>query len=123
MTVQLPENLRYTEEHEWYDPESGWMGITDFAQQELGDIVFVELPASGETVEAGSPFMVVESVKSVSDVYAPVDGEVTDVNDNLETAPENVNQSPYEEGRMVQIDSDSGADNLMTAEQYREFVE
>lgn len=122
MSVEVPENLLYTEEHEWLDPETGWMGITDFAQGELGDVVYVELPDVDREVESMEPFLVVESVKAVSDVYAPADGRVAEVNDQLEDHPENVNDAPYGEGRMVRLEIDREPEELMEAEAYRQHV-
>lgn len=122
MSFTVPDNLLYTEEHEWIDPDTGWMGITDFAQDELGDIVFVELPDVGRDVAAMDPFMIVESVKAVSDVYAPADGSVTAVNDNVEAQPELVNDSPYEDGKFVQLDLEGDLDDLMDANAYEDHI-
>lgn len=122
MSPDIPDNLLYTEEHEWLDPETGWMGITDFAQQELGDVVYVELPDVDREVEAMDAFMVVESVKAVSDVYAPVGGRVAEVNEALEQHPEHVNESPYDDGRMVRLDVDEPPEDLLDAEAYRQHV-
>ncbi|MBU3571980.1 glycine cleavage system protein GcvH [Priestia aryabhattai] len=124
--MSTPKDLRYSEEHEWVKTEGDVVrvGITHFAQAELGDIVFVELPEVGATVEADEPFGSVESVKTVSELYAPISGEVVAVNDNLSDSPELVNESPYEEAWMITIKpSDSSqVDNLMTAEQYEEMT-
>jgi glycine cleavage system H protein len=124
--MEFPEELKYTEEHEWVlvEAEIVSVGITDFAQDALGDVVFVELPAVGTLVEVGKPFGVVESVKAVSDVYAPVSGEVVEVNEELPDAPEVINTSPYEDGWMIKIRfSDPGQlDDLLDAEAYQEFV-
>ncbi len=118
--------MRYSEEHEWVKTEGDVVrvGITHFAQAELGDIVFVELPEVGAKVEADEPFGSVESVKTVSELYAPISGEVVAVNDNLSDSPELVNESPYEEAWMITIKpSDaSQVDKLMTAEQYEEMT-
>lgn len=125
--MEFPEDLKYTEEHEWVqvDGELAIVGITDFAQDQLGDVVFIELPEVGTIVEAGKPFGVVESVKAVSDIYAPVSGEVVEVNQELTDAPEVLNTSPYEDAWMVKIQmEDSGQlEDLMDAEKYRAFVE
>lgn len=123
--MHLPKELKYSEEHEWVKEEDGQkvrIGITDFAQSELGDIVFVELPEVGDEVEANEPFGSVESVKTVSELYAPVSGKVVEVNSELENAPELVNQSPYEKGWMivVEMSDPSELDNLWTAEKYEE---
>lgn len=124
--MQAPEQLRYSEEHEWVSVEGGvaTIGITDHAQEELGDIVFVELPASGTVLAKAAAFGVVESVKAVSDVYAPVGGTVVTVNDRLTANPEIINEDPYGDGWMVKVEMRDAAEveGLMTAEQYREFV-
>ncbi|MGG3158201.1 glycine cleavage system protein GcvH [Priestia megaterium] len=124
--MSTPKDLRYSEEHEWVKTEGDVVrvGITHFAQAELGDIVFVELPEVGATVEADEPFGSVESVKTVSELYAPISGEVVAVNDNLSDSPELVNESPYEKAWMITIKpSDaSQVDKLMTAEQYEEMT-
>lgn len=125
--MEFPEELKYTEEHEWVmiEDELVTVGITDFAQDQLGDVVFVELPEVGSQVEAGKPFGVVESTKAVSDIYAPVTGEVVEVNDELPEAPETVNTSPYGEAWMIKIKPSNPAelDELMNAEDYQAFVE
>jgi len=97
--LNIPEDLQYTESHEWVriEGETATIGITDHAQDELGDVVFVELPGEGDTFDAGESFGTVESVKAVSDLYAPVGGEVVEVNSALEDAPENINEDPYGE--------------------------
>ena len=124
--MNVPENLKYTKDHEWLKVEGGaaTLGITDFAQQQLTDIVFVELPAVGARAEAGKTIATVESVKAVSDVYAPVNGEVIEINESLPDAPEKVNKSPYSEGWMVKIkmDDPAEADKLMPAAEYKEFI-
>jgi len=124
--MEFPEELKYTEEHEWVLVEDGvaTVGITDFAQDSLGDVVFVELPEIGAILESGKPFGVVESVKAVSDVYAPVSGEVIEVNEELQDAPELVNTSPYEDGWMIKIKlaENDEPEDLMNAEEYQEFI-
>lgn len=122
-----PTDRRYTREHEWarLDGDVVTIGITQFAQEQLGDVVYVELPKVGEALTAMRPFGVVESVKAASDLFSPVDGEVTEVNIALENAPELVNQAPYDQGWMVKA-KPSGADplaNLLTSEEYDTFVE
>ncbi|MDA8337112.1 MAG: glycine cleavage system protein GcvH [Peptococcaceae bacterium] len=121
-----PENLRYTGEHEWIRVEggSGVVGITHFAQDALGDVVYVELPETGRVVKAGEAFGAVESVKSVSDLYSPVGGTVTGVNAELAGRPELVNQDPYGEGWMIVIElADPGeADGLLSARAYQELL-
>lgn len=120
--MNVPVELKYSEEHEWAKIEGNrvTIGITDFAQGELGDIVFVELPEVGDTIQFGDPFGSVESVKTVSELYAPVSGKVVEVNVNLVDAPEKVNESPYADGWMVvvEISDPSQLDQLWTAEKY-----
>ena len=104
--MNLPENLKYTSDHEWIkllDNDEAVVGITDFAQQSLGDITFVETPEEGDTFDRGATFGVVESVKAASDLYMPVDAEVIEGNSDLEDAPEQVNQSPFDEGWIIKI--------------------
>lgn len=122
----VPEDLRYTREHEWIRVEGGRgvVGITHYAQTQLGDVVFVELPPEGREVRAGEPFGVVESVKSVSDLYAPVSGRVVATNPRLADAPELVNRDPYGEGWMiaVELSDPSELDRLLDASGYRALV-
>jgi glycine cleavage system H protein len=124
--MNTPANLRYSEEHEWVAVEGGvaTIGITDFAQEELGDIVFVELPNVGATLQRSKTLGVVESVKAVSDVYAPVGGTVTEVNGALGEHPEVINEDCYGKGWMVKVTlaDPSEVDALMTAEQYEAFL-
>jgi len=103
--MHLPEELKYTKDHEWtrIDGETAVVGITDYAQSELGDIVYVELPEVGTSVKQGESFGTIEAVKAVSDLYAPVSGEVIAVNDKLNDSPELVNRDPYGEGWMIKI--------------------
>ncbi len=103
--MNFPEGLKYTNDHEWIRVEggTGWVGITDFAQSELGDVVYVELPAPGTKVEKGKSFGTIEAVKAVSDIYAPVSGEVLEVNKNIQASPEAVNKDPYGEGWMIKM--------------------
>ena len=123
----VPGNLRYTEEHEWAkkDGDVVVIGITDHAQSALGDVVFVELPAVGKTVEAGQSFGVIEAVKTVSDLYAPVAGEIVEVNGELAGQPALVNQAPYEGGWMVKIKPSNPADydHLLDASAYKSLLE
>lgn len=125
--MKLPEDCRYSKQHEWIrvDGEGGTVGITDHAQKELGDVVFVELPEIGQVFAADEVLANVESVKAVSEVYAPVAGEVASVNAALVSSPERVNQDPYGDGWFVRIQGvDSGdLDNLLSADQYRKYVE
>ena len=122
-----PGNCRYAESDEWVRLEDGlaFVGITDYAQSELSDVVFVERPEVGARLEAGRSFGVVESVKAVGDLIAPLDGEVARVNDELEDAPELVNEDPYGRGWMIALrpDDPGAAEGLMSAEEYRRHVE
>lgn len=124
--MSTPKELRYSEEHEWVKSEGGnvRIGITAFAQSELGDIVFVELPEVGDEVKANEPFGSVESVKTVSELYAPVSGKVVEVNEDLSDSPEFVNESPYVKAWMVVVEpSDAGeVDKLMTSEEYDKMI-
>ena len=124
--MEFPEELKYTEEHEWVmlEEDLAIVGITDFAQDALGDVVFVELPEVGTVLEAGKAFGVVESVKAVSDIYAPVSGTVEEVNDDLIDTPEIINTSPYEDGWMIKIRMADVADaeELMDAEAYQALI-
>jgi len=125
--MQQPEGLFFTKEHEWVRLEGteAVIGITDFAQESLGDVVFVELPAAGSDVTAGKPFGVVESNKSVSDLYAPITGRVVAVNTELAGAPEAVNHEPYGAGWMIRVAVASADDvkGLLDAKQYEALVE
>lgn len=122
----IPQDLRYSEEDEWTRLESSrvTVGITDYAQQQLGDIVFVELPEVGKVLEVGEPFGVIESVKAVSDLCAPVAGEVMEVNEVLADHPESVNEDCYGDGWMItiEIEDKSVLDSLMTAEKYTKHI-
>jgi glycine cleavage system H protein len=119
-----PADRRYTTEHEWIKPEGEHfvVGITAFAQDQLGDIVYVELPKVGDQMEAGKTFGVIESVKTASDLYAPVSGEVVEVNAALADQPQNINDDPYESGWMVKVRASDAAEveQLLTAAQYSE---
>ena len=124
--MEFPANLRYTKEHEWARQEGNRVvvGITDYAQKELGDVVFVELPEVGTTIEAMGTFGVVESVKAVSDLYAPVSGTIVEANIILEDQPELVNASPYGQGWMVVIEAANTEEfqQLLTAAEYQAYV-
>ncbi|MGG1660588.1 glycine cleavage system protein GcvH [Brevibacillus sp. NRS-1366] len=124
--MEFPKSLRYSEEHEWVRVEGNkaYIGITAFAQSELGDIVFVELPEVGATIQQDEPFGSVESVKTVSELYAPVTGKVLEVNGELEDAPELVNSSPYEQAWMIVVELSDTAelDKLMDADKYEAMV-
>jgi len=122
--LSVPEELQYTRSHEWVRTEgdTATIGITDHAQEELGDVVFVELPEEGDAIGAGDSFGTVESVKAVSDLYTPVGGEVVEVNSSLEDAPEKINDDPYGEGWIVKLSSTEEAD-LLSPEEYEKVVE
>ncbi|HNZ62140.1 MAG TPA: glycine cleavage system protein GcvH [Paludibacteraceae bacterium] len=124
--MNVPENLKYTNEHEWIKVEgdTAVVGITDYAQHELGEIVFVEVETVGETLEAGEVFGTVEAVKTVSELFLPVGGEILDFNSDLENAPELVNDDPYGKGWIVKIKiSDvSELEQLLTAEEYKKLI-
>lgn len=126
MANLTPAGLKYTKEHEWIKVEGniGTIGITDFAQDQLGDVVFVELPAVGRVLKRHEQFGVVESVKTVSDLYSPVSGKVVAVNDALDGAPETVNQSAYEDGWILKIELANPAevDELLDSAAYEAFV-
>ncbi|HMB50762.1 MAG TPA: glycine cleavage system protein GcvH [Natronoarchaeum rubrum] len=126
MSFETPDDRRYLESHEWAhrDGDTVRVGISDFAQDELGDVVFVELPDAGDEVTADEEFGVVESIKAVSDLYAPVGGEVAAVNEALFDAPELVNDDPYGEGWMLEIelDDESDLDELLSAAEYEDQI-
>ncbi|SMO34777.1 glycine cleavage system protein GcvH [Gracilimonas mengyeensis] len=126
--MSVPSELKYTREHEWVkDNGDGTVtvGITDFAQSELGDIVFVELDEEGTEFDQDDTFGTVEAVKTVSDLYAPVDGEITEINEQLEDEPELVNDDPYGDGWMIKIklSDPSQLDELLSAEEYEEVID
>lgn len=124
--MSIPSELRYSQEHEWVKVEGNTVriGITHFAQAELGDIVFVELPEVGDSITANDPFGSVESVKTVSELYAPISGKVVEVNEDLNDNPEYVNESPYEKAWMIVIEPSDATEveALMTASQYEEMT-
>ncbi len=121
--MSVPGDLQYTKSHEWVRTEgdTATIGITDHAQDELGDVVFVELPEAGTTFEAGDSFGAVESVKAVSDLYAPVGGEVVEVNEALGDAPEKINEDPYGEGWILKLRT-SGEVDLLSADEYQKVL-
>jgi len=122
---EVPDDRFYTREHEWARAQEGRVviGVTDHAQDQLGDVVFVGLPELGSTVEAGQPLGEIESTKSVSDVYSPVSGEVVERNEEVEQAPELVNSDPYGKGWLVAVQAPEGAlEDLMSAADYRAFL-
>jgi glycine cleavage system H protein len=124
--ANVPKELKYTREHEWAKQEGDRVrvGITDYAQEQLGDVVFVELPKVGAKVRATKNFGVVESVKAVSDLFAPVSGDVVEINGALSQKPETVNQDPYGRGWMIVVKPSSKGewDQLLTAQQYEDFL-
>ena len=125
MTIQ--KGLQYTKEHEWIliEENVATIGITDFAQESLGDITYVQLPKEGETIQKNDTFGVVESVKAVSDLYAPISGRVVEVNHPLLEAPELINEDPYNEGWMLKVEMDETGDraDLMSSDEYKDYVE
>ncbi|MEK7341177.1 MAG: glycine cleavage system protein GcvH [Candidatus Binatota bacterium] len=125
--MELPEGIKYSKEHEWVLVEDhvAIIGITEYAQQELGDIVYVELPEIGEKIVKDDPLGAVESVKAVSDVYAPVSGTVIEVNDALPDSPETINDDPYGDGWMIKVEMSDKDDlkDLMSAEEYAEYLD
>ena len=127
MSFDIPDDCRYLESHEWVRRQNGTarIGISDFAQDELGDVVFVELPSEGDDLAKGDDFGVIESIKAVSDLYAPVSGTVTAVNDSLLDEPELVNEEPFGAGWMleVELDDESELEDLLSPEAYREQIE
>ena len=124
--MNIPKELKYTSDHEWIRLEGdvATIGVTDFAQGELGDVVYVEIETEGETLEKGEVFGTVEAVKTVSDLFMPLDGEVIAVNDNIESAPESVNDDPYGEGWMIKVklSNPDELETLLSAEAYEAEV-
>ena len=123
--MSVPEELQYTRSHEWVRTEgdTATIGITDYAQDELGDIVFVELPEEGATFGAGDSFGAVESVKAVSDIYAPVGGEVVEVNEVLDDSPEKINEDPYGDGWIIKLRVSDEGEGLLSASDYEKLLE
>ena len=122
--MSVPEELRYTKSHEWVrtEDDTATIGITDHAQDELGDVVFIELPEEGDTFDAGDSFGTVESVKAVSDLYTPIGGEVVEVNEALGDSPEKINEDPYGDGWIVKLRVSEEGD-LLSASEYEQFLE
>lgn len=124
--MNIPADLKYTKEHEWIkvDGDVATVGITDFAQGELGDIVYVEIETEGESLDAEEVFGTVEAVKTVSDLFMPLSGEVTEFNEGLEADPEAVNRDPYGEGWMIKINMSDASqlDGLLSADAYKELI-
>jgi len=126
--MNLPEELKYTREHEWvHDNKDGTVtiGITDFAQQELGDIVFIELKQTGSDIDQDDTFGTIEAVKTVSDLFAPISGRIIEINDKLETDPERVNRDPYGDGWLIKMDIRDNHEitQLMSADQYKSIID
>ena len=124
--MNFPENLKYTKEHEWVsmDGDVATIGVTEFAQSELGDIVFVEIETEGETLDQNEVFGTIEAVKTVSDLFMPISGEIVAINTDLEDVPESVNESPYENGWMIKIKASdlSEVDGWMDATAYKSLI-
>ena len=122
----IPENLRYSKDHEWVsvDGEIGTVGITDYAQHSLGDVVYIDMPRVGDKLSGHEAFGSVESVKAVSEIFMPVTGEITEVNDGLNDTPEAVNNDPYVDGWMIKVkmDNPGEADAMLSAEEYEEYL-
>ncbi|OGP12954.1 MAG: glycine cleavage system protein H [Deltaproteobacteria bacterium GWA2_54_12] len=125
--MEFPKDLKYTKEHEWVKVEGNiaTVGITDYAQDSLGDVVYVELPQEGASVTKHEPFGVVESVKAVSDLYAPLSGSVTEVNDAIVDSPEAINEDPYGDAWMIKVEISSASElsDLLNADEYQKFIE
>lgn len=122
--MNIPQELNYTKTHEWVrlDGDIATIGVTDYAQSELGDIVYLDLPEPGRIVQAGETIGTIESVKTVSDLYSPVSGEVVEVNTALETKSELVNTQPYEEGWIVKVRVEETPSGLLSADEYRAMI-
>ena len=124
--MNIPDNLKYTKDHEWVkiDGDIATIGITDFAQGELGDIVYVEIETEGEDLAAGDVFGTVEAVKTVSDLFMPLSGNVSEINNELESSPETVNSDPYSNGWLIKIklSEDSQLSDLLSAQEYTELI-
>ena len=124
--MDIPQELKYTKDHEWIKVDGNvvTIGITDFAQKELGDIVYVEIESDGEELEQGDVFGTVEAVKTVSDLFMPISGKVIEINENLESEPEIVNSDPYEKGWMIKVEivDASGLDAMLSADDYKSLI-
>jgi len=122
--VNVPKNLQYTKDHEWtkIDGKIMTIGITDFAQGELGDIIFVEFPEVGQDVAIGDPFGTIEAVKTVADLFSPVNGTITEVNEDIEDAPDNINLDPYGKGWLVKIEINGEPEDLLSSDAYEELI-
>lgn len=124
--MKIPNELKYTKDHEWIaiDGDIAKVGITDFAQRELGDIVYVEIETVGELLKADEVFGTVEAVKTVSDLFIPVEGEILELNEDLETSPEDVNNDPYDKGWMIKmkVSNPGDLDNLLSSDEYMKLI-
>ena len=124
--MNIPEKLLYTKEHEWVKKEDGQVtiGITDFAQSQLGDIIFLELPEVGQKIVSGEPFGEIEAVKTVSELYAPINGTVIEINEDLEDNPDNINQNCYGSGWIIKVELDEALDknNLLNHKDYGSMI-
>ena len=124
--MNIPENVKYTKDHEWIriEGDGAFVGITDYAQGELGDIVFVEIETVGETLEKGDVFGTIEAVKTVSDLFMPVSGEVSEINADLEDSPDLINEDPFGKGWLIKVklDDPSQLDDLLDAKQYSDLI-
>lgn len=122
--MNIPEDLKYTKEHEWIKIEGniGTVGVTDYAQGELGDIIYVDVTSIGNELNAGDTFGTIEAVKTVSDMYAPANGKVTEFNSKVNDNPAIVNQDPYGEGWLVKMEISGGTEGLLSAEEYKNLV-
>ncbi|GIS27976.1 MAG: glycine cleavage system H protein [Chloroflexota bacterium] len=124
--MNIPNELKYTKDHEWIaiNGEIATVGITDFAQRELGDIVYVEIETVGELLKADEVFGTVEAVKTVSDLFLPVEGEILELNEDLETSPEDVNNDPYDKGWMIKmkVSNPGDLDNLLSSDEYKKLI-
>ncbi len=122
--MNIPDNLEYTEDHEWirFDADVAYIGVTDFAQGELGDIVYVEVETVGDEISSGEIFGTVEAVKTVSDLFMPVSGEVLEFNEQIESNPELINNDPYGEGWIIKVKVSDRGDKLLSVDKYKELV-
>lgn len=124
--ANIPDDLHYSKDHEWVrvEGDTATVGITDFAQHSLGDVVYIELPSAGDKIAAHEPFGSVESVKAVSEVFTPISGEIVEVNDGLNDSPESVNSDPYGDGWMIKLKMDNAgeADAMLNAAEYEEYL-
>ena len=124
--MNIPSDLLYTKDHEWIKIENGiaTVGITDYAQGELGDIIFIELPEIGDSVQAGDSIGTIEAVKTVADIYSPMNGEISEVNINLEDNPDSINTDPYDSGWIIKLNNiTNNDDNYLTPDQYKSLIQ